>query len=309
MIKDEMKKLWEGLSGGVEGIFEKYAKARAASDKQYQNQLDQAKQDYRAEQNAASAQARIGERNAQEMLSAHGLGKSGESLHAKLMNGLVRNDAMQEAADRYGDRILGLETAKESADAKSDGEMLSEMTGLSKELYALQQEEARREQEALAADRQLSLKEKQQNAEQSLEEQKLKLERDKLAEESRQFDKDFDEETKKLIEEYQEDIVELENSVSRYEGLLQQKEDGGSGGWGELGDQDGTMPDLPPVELYEQILVESRDGLDWWNNEEEYLAEYRSRVQKKVKTVLENPAISENYRNALEVYARVGGFL
>ncbi len=298
MLKDEMKKLWEGLSGGMDGIYEKYSQARSARDQQYQNQLDQAKKDYQAQQNAASAQARISAKNAQNTLSAHGLSNSGESLQAQLMNDLVRNDAMNQAADRYGRTVRDLQAEKQSADAQSEGAMLSEMTGLGKDLYALKLEEAKQEQEARASERELDLKEKQYASDHSMEEQKLKLEQDRLAEDRRQFDKEYDEEMKKIIREYQDAIVELENSISRYEAKEAMKED------------EGTVPDISALDMYEQILADSKDGLPWWDDSDEQLEEdYRAKVSDNVKKIINDPAIDEDFRKSLEMYARVGGYL
>ena len=272
MKSEDVKTVWQGLTGGLEEIYNRYSAATAQRNKEHRQALDRAKTQYQAEKNAVAAAQHLQKQNTDQTLAAHGLGRSGESLTAQLNQGLARAAADSQAADRYQSSVQELEKQNAQAQLAQD-----------KQLHQEVRDQLSDQHEQLSAQRQ-----------QDLEEKKLALEEKKLEHQIRQEDKKADDSWKELIQGYEDDIAALEDSISRYEALLEMKK---------------PVPDKTPSQLFESILSENRkyqsgsaplDGLD---------PVYKDKVAQAVNKVLEDSDLDDDYRKTLEIYARVAGFL
>lgn len=317
MKKEEMERLWGELAGGVDGIYQRYAKAKSLREQEYQAQKQQAKAEYEKEQNRLNGAAKIRQLNTNATLHGQGLGNSGESLHAQLMNDYTHSMASAQAAESYGDSTKELALAKSKADAQSEAEMAKEMADLSKSLYNLGLEEKKLDQQEAQSLRELEqrekeslretqLKESQQDKELAWEqrqwEEKNALAKEELEEDKRQFDKEQERLAQEEREAYEEEIRKLQ------EQLKQEGEDDGGGVTEEKG---GTVPDKSAQSLYKEILyaAQTQNAALAGTNQSEYHAKVKEFVTAKLKKLIADEDLDGDYRKSLAIYGMLGGYL
>ena len=318
MKKQEMERLWEELSGGAEGIYQRYEQAKALRSQEAQQQKKQAKEAYDREQGRLSVAAKIRDQNTKAVLADQGLSRSGESLHAGLMNDYLHSRSADEAARQYSDAVKEMDLAQSKADAESEAEMAKEMSALHQALYSLGLEEKKLAQEGEQFLRELEQKEKQsireteQKEKQSIRETEQKdnqfrqqleqdriqwegendLEKEKLEEDKRQFDEGQEALAQEEREQYEEEIRELE-------GRLEKKDDGG------------MLPDKTPKTLYKDLLYTAEMKFaDMGNYDpaayEKKVADY---MRSNLLRLIEDEDLDVNYRKTLAIYGMLAGYL
>ncbi len=293
MKKENMERIWEELSGGTDGIYQRYLQARELRNREYEDQKQQAQRDYRQEQNRLSAAAKIRDLNTKAALSDQGLARSGESLHAQMMNDYTHSQAAAQAAQKYSDAAKELALNKSKADAESESEMAKEMASLNQALYDFGLEEEKLRQQEQQSLRELEQREKESQRklkqEQSQWEGDKALEREKLDEQKRQFDQKQQTLTQEEREKYEAAIRELEEKQT----------------------SQGTVPDKSAHDLYKDILYAAQaEYLDYGSyDSEEYQTLVSNFVTQKLKQLISDEELDEDYRKSLGVYGMLGGYL
>ncbi|MBQ9545237.1 MAG: hypothetical protein IJV00_08935 [Clostridia bacterium] len=143
MEKEKYLELLGSLQSAGSEILKRYGEQIAQSDRNYQAQLDSAAKERDLERSEAAAASRIAQLNTDSALSAQGLGRSGESVQARLMNDMTRNSAMENASKRYDENVRRINEQKSQDELDARNSLNGEMTGLAKDLYEADYRERR----------------------------------------------------------------------------------------------------------------------------------------------------------------------
>ena len=288
MEKEKYLELLESLGGAGSEILKRYGEQSDLRESGYQAQLESAKNARDLERSEAAAAARIAQLNTDAALSAQGLGRSGESVQARLMNDMTKNSAMENASKRYDENVRRISEEKRRDDLSAQSDLSRELTDLAKELYEADYRERRDQRED-------ELAEKKFEAENALAEKKLELERRKT---------DNDISLKNYLSQKALDDLKAgyEKEISDLESALAELETGGAQG-------STYKPDNDPDEVYRGILnsASRRAGGGWGATADDKA--YRELVLKAIGDILNDPDLDENYKRTIRFYARADGFL
>lgn len=306
MEKEKYLELIESLGSAGSDILKRYGEQRELIDRNYQTQLESAEKARDLERREAAAASRIAQLNTDAALSAQGLGLSGESVQARLMNDMTRNSAMENAAKRYDENVRRISEGKRQDDLNAQSDLNRELTDLAKELYQIDYRERRDQREDELADRKLEAENKKLEAENSLANKKFEAENSlaekKLELERRKTDNDIS--LKNYLSQKALDDLKAgyESQISDLENALAELESGTSGA-------STYLPDNKPDEVYRSILnsANRQAGGGWGATADD--KKYRELVLKALSGVLDDPYLDENFKRTIRFYARTDGFL
>ena len=298
MIKDKITAVLKELGDAPGAIIAAYNNRKAQRRELLEGKKEEARQNYEDMTNSISASSKLQELNSKSDLASKGLSRSGESVQAKLLNDMSTKSALSNANTQYRSEVKKLEDEHTQDQLNAEEELREELSRANDRILkaAEDEREAELERERLELEKNNSeeknrIERDKLELQKELKDKELELEREKL---------DVDKSTeakrlKKIIEQYEDDIAALEDSISIYEGK-------------EALDYDTVYkPDSSAMELYGRILDESKEGVDLWGEPDSDA--YEKKVREKLEKVLSDSSLDDEYKAAIRLYARIGGFL
>lgn len=298
MIKDKITAVLKELGDAPGAIIAAYNNRKAQKRELLEGKKEEARQNYEDMTNSISASSKLQELNSKSDLASKGLSRSGESVQAKLLNDMSTKSALSNANTQYRSEVKKLEDEHTQDQLNAEEELREELSRANDRILkaAEDEREAELERERLELEKNNSeeknrIERDKLELQKELKDKELELEREKL-----DVDKSSEaKRLKKIIEQYEDDIAALEDSISIYEGK-------------EALDYDTVYkPDSSAMELYGRILDESKEGVDLWGETDS--DSYEKKVREKLEKVLSDSSLDDEYKAAIRLYARIGGFL